>query len=174
MKTLSLPYVTNRVLKESDKKEGSLQYAACTSILIIFTADGDNSKFSKIRKLQEKFQVDGKQVSFLYVLLKDEDRPNGALDDHMIAIDKKNIGMFGDIKDNSAMHIVKEHYDFVISADLLPNIYSDFIIAKSKSNCKIGRFFDSHDKFYDLMIQTNKENDLEFYLNQVYHYIKQL
>ena len=174
MKTLSLPYVTNRVLKESDKKEGSLQYAVSNSILIIFTANGNNTKFHEIRKLQEKFQLDRKKVSFLYILLKEEDRPDGALDDHMNSIETKNIGMFGDIKDENVNKVVASHYDFVINADLLPNIYSDFLLAKTKSNCKIGRFFDSHDKFYDLMIQTSEENDLEFYLNQVYHYIKQL
>ena len=174
MKTLSLPYVTNRVLKESDKKEGSLQYTASSSILVIFTANGQSSKFHEVRKLQEKLQLDGKKVSFLYILLKEEDRPDGALDDHMIPIDKKHIGMFGDIKDENVSRVVKTHFDFVITADLIPNIYSDYLLAKCKSNCKIGRFYDSHDKFYDLMIQTTEESDLEFYLNQVYHYIKQL
>ncbi len=174
MKTISLPFVTNKVLKGSDKKEGNLQYAVSNSILIIFTANGQSSKFHQVRKLQEKFQLDGKKVSFLYVLLKEEDRPDGALDDHMIAIDTKHIGMFGDIKDENVSRIVGSHYDFVITADLIPNIYSDYLLAKCKSNCKIGRFFDSHNKFYDLMIQTTEGSDLEFYLNQVYHYIKQL
>jgi len=174
MKTLSLPYVTNKTLKESKDKEGSLQYAASKTILVIFTADGNDSKFHQVRRLQEKFQLDKKTVSFLYLLLKEENRPNGALDDHMIPIDKRNIGMFGDIKEEVVNHILTQKYDFVINADLYPNIYSDYLLAKSKSKCKIGRFFDDHDKFYDLMIQTNDGSDQEYYLNQVYHYIKQL
>lgn len=174
MKTLSLPYVTNKALKEAHNDEGSLQYAACKTILIIFTADGNDAKFHQIRRLQEKFQADKKSVSFLYVLLRDEDRPDGALDDHMISVEKKDIGMFGDIKDERVNHTLGQTYDFIINGDLIPNIYSDYLLAKSKSKCKIGRFFDDHDKFYDLMIQTNESSDHEYYINQVYHYIKQL
>ena len=46
------------------------------------------------------------------------------------------------------------------------------LIAKIDSKCKIGRYIDDKDKFYDFMIRIDQNSDLEFYLNQVYHYTK--
>ncbi len=173
MKTLSLPYATNKALKNPERHHESAQYTDAESVLVLFTSDGTDNKFQAIRQLQESFQVDKKRVSFLYLLLREEDRPGSALDDTMVALETKNIGLFGDIKDGRAGELLESEFDFLINADLKPNIYTDLLIAKSKSRCKIGRYAETRDKFYDFMIQIDEESDLEFFLNQVYHYTTQ-
>ena len=174
MKTLSLPYFTNRALKNNDYHPGSQKYTNAANVLIIFTATGSDKIFHQVRRLQERFQADKKRVSFLYLLLKEENRPNSALDDHMVALEAKNVSLLGDISQNEVKEMLNTKFDFMINADMYPNMYSEYIMAKSKSNCKIGRFLDNKDKFYDLMIATNEVDDQEYYLDQVYHYIKQL
>ncbi|GEM_PF-3382360 len=174
VKSLSLPYAINRALRKSRNREGNVKYTVANSFLFLFTADGNPRKFEEVMLLKEKLQEDGKNVSILYLLLNEEHKPDGALDDHMVKFDKKDIGLFGNIKDEYVSEILSRNYDFVINVDLHPNIYCDYLMAKCKSNCKIGHYFADHDKFYDMMIQTADDTDEEFYLNQVYHYIKQL
>lgn len=172
MKTLSLPYVTNKALKNMGRQQESTQYHDAASVLIVFTADGADYQFQIMRKLREKFQNDDKGVSFLYLLHKPEDRPSVGLDDGMVALEKKDIGLFGEIKNEEASALVAKDYDFMISADLNPNIYTDLLIAKSQSKCKVGRYLETKDKFYDFMIRIDDGSNLEFYLDQVYHYTK--
>lgn len=172
MKTLSLPYATNKALRNPGRQHESTQYHDAASVLIVFTSDGTDEQFKIIRKLRDKFQKDNKNVSFLYLLHKNEDRPSVGLDDNMVALDKKDIGYFGDIKNEEANALMNVNYDFMICGDLNSNIYLDLLIAKIDSKCKIGRYVDDKDKFYDFMIRIDQNSDLEFYLNQVYHYTK--
>lgn len=171
MKTLSLPYVTNKALKTSRDHE-SKKYIEAATLLVVFTADGTDQQFRTMNSLRQKFQQDNKRVSFLYLLHKIEDKPSVGLDDNMVMLDKKDIGYFGEIRNEAVNALLKVDFDFMISADLESNIYTDLIIAKSNAKCKVGRYLDAKDKFYDFMIQIDETSNLAFYLDQVYHYTK--
>lgn len=174
MKTLSLPYVTRKSLKENRFTKGSVEYQLSEKILIFFTADGSEEQFKQMRRLQQNFQTDKKQVSFLYLLLKDEQQPNGALDDHMIKLNKKDIGFMGEIKDDRVLETLDQEYDFLIHADIEPNVYADFVLSKIKARCRIGQNDNTRERYYDFMIETEEHNNLELFLNQVYYYAKML
>lgn len=174
MKTLSLPYVTRKSLKENHITRGSVEYQLSQKILIVFTADGTDGQFKQMRRLQQNFQTDKKQVSFLYLLLKDEHQPNGALDDHMLRLHKKDIGFMGEIKDENVLGILNQEFDFMIHADLEPNVYADFLLSKIKARCRIGKNDEMRGQYYDFMIEMEGDNYLESFLNQVYHYAKRI
>ena len=172
MKTLSLPFVTNKSLKQNNEHKASVEYRRIDNILILFTADGGKEKFQAMRQLQQNFQQDKKRVSFIYLLLKEEDRPDASLDDHMKILRKSDIGFLGEIKNESVRDMIKMEYDLIIHADLKTNIYTDLVLSMLHSRCKIGKHLDDRDKFYDFMIHTNNENNINIYLDEIYHYTK--
>jgi len=174
MKTISLPYAIKRSLRANDLHKSSLDYASAEDILILFTADGSDEQFQQVEKAMDQFQQDEKQVSFLYLLLKDENQPSVGLDEHMNKLHKRDIGFMGDLKDERVSKLLNKEFDFCVHADLYPNIYADLILAKVKSRCKIGHHDEARGKFYDFMIRTEHDNDLSLFLNQVYHYAKLL
>ena len=92
----------------------------------------------------------------------------------MLRLDKHEVSIFGKLQNEEAEKLLGQTYDYVIHADLECNIYTDLLIAKSKAHCRIGRYFDNHDNFYDLMVKIKEGESLKFLIDQLYFYTKAL
>jgi len=63
--------------------------------------------------------------------------------------------------------------DFDVLIDLLKDdcFPMKFVLAKAKSRMKIGRFSLENKKFYDFMIDADKSKDMNYFMDQVNHYL---
>ncbi|NVO18360.1 MAG: hypothetical protein HXX13_01595 [Bacteroidetes bacterium] len=69
---------------------------------------------------------------------------------------------------------LEEEFDLLIdlsTSDHFPLLY---LSAKSKASLKIGRFDESHQDYYDLMIDVSKDASLEYLIEQVMHYLTKI
>jgi hypothetical protein len=57
----------------------------------------------------------------------------------------------------------------VVKGDCLP---MKFVLAKAKSRLKIGRFSEENQALYDLMIDANETKDMNYFMEQVNHYLR--
>ncbi len=169
LKKYSLPWVANRIAKKNSVKHFTTPYLQSRKILIVFTSNG-NQKIALLKVLQSKMEKENKEVSFLYLLLRDEDRPDVHMDEGMVKLDKREVSLFGQLQNDDAGKLLDQAFDYIIHADLEWNIYTDLIIAKSKARCRIGRHFDEHDSFYDIMIKIRDGETLKYLIDQLYHY----
>lgn len=66
--------------------------------------------------------------------------------------------------------------DFDVLIDLLDGecFPMKFVVAKAKSRMKIGRFSERNKDLYDLMIDADQTKDMNYFMEQVNHYLRVL
>ena len=64
-------------------------------------------------------------------------------------------------------------FDYLISLDWESNKYTRNILAESKAKCRVGRYEEEYNQYFELMLQHG-DDDFESYLDQLYHYLKNM
>ncbi len=64
-----------------------------------------------------------------------------------------------------------EDFDYLISMDTQTNKYTRNILAASKAKCRVGKYEEGFDQYFELMID-HSENNFEAYADQLFHYLK--
>jgi len=173
LKKYSLPFGLKKTTKLSASRRPSLSYADANKILLFFSSEG-NQKMALIRSYINKFKKDGKTVKCFYFVLKDEDKPDVGLDDGMEKLRVEEFAFFGKIESDKVKGLLNEDFDFMIHADVESNIYTDIIMAKAKSKCRVGNYFEDKESLYEMMISMPNEKTTSVLMGQIYHYIKRL
>ena len=173
LKKYSLPVGLKRSVKKITRKTQSTSYAQAKSILLFFTSEG-NQKIALVKGLQNKMEKEGKSVSCMYLLMKDEDKPDVHMDDGMERLMPEDFTLFGDIEKPEVKQLLDQEFDYMIHVDMVSNIYSDLVMSKSKAKCRVGRYFEDHVNQYDMMVKVSDDKKINFLLDQIYYYTKAL
>jgi len=173
LKKYSLPVGLKRSVKKIQVRRQSTSYVEAKSVLLFFTSEG-NQKIALVKGLQNKMEKEGKKVACLYLLLKDDDKPDVHMDEGMERLTPEDFTLFGQIEKPEVKKLLNEDFDYIMHVDMTSSIYSDLVMSKTKAKCRIGRYFDDHEKQYDLMIKLSDEKKINFLIDQIYHYTKAL
>lgn len=160
-------------VRNRPERKASKSYREAKTILLFFTSEG-NQKIALVKGLQNKMEREGKKVTCLYLLMKDEDKPDVHMDDGMERLEPDDFSLFGDILKPEVKEILNDEYDYMIHFDMDSNIYSDLVMSKSNAKCRIGRYFDNHENQYDMMVKVSDDKKINYLLDQIYHYTKAL
>lgn len=86
---------------------------------------------------------------------------------------KKDLNWYGRPKSSSAEQFISKEFDILIDLTM-EDFYPTFYIASlSRSRFKAGRFV-QNDSPYDLMIEIDEEKTIEYFIDQIKHYISEL
>ena len=173
LKKYTLPIGLKKSIKKNKTKRYSSNYNDASSILIFFTSEG-NQKIALVKGLQNKLESEGKKVKCIYLLIKEEDKPDVHMDDGMERLTLDDFSFFGEIQKPSVNELLNEEFDYMIHADMNSTIYSDLIMSKCKAKCRIGKYFEGHKDQYDMMVGIPDNKKINFLLEQIYHYTKAL
>lgn len=173
LKKYGLPIGLKKSIKKNVVRRQSPRYVDAKRILLFFTSEG-NQKIALVKGLQNKMEKEGKKVKCLYLLLREEDKPDVHMDDGMVRLKPTDFSLFGEILKSPINKLLSEDFDFMIHADLEQTIYSDLVMTKSKAKCRIGKYFDDHEDQYDMMVGIPQEKKINYLLDQIYHYTKAL
>ncbi len=173
LKKYSLPIGLKRSVKKNLSRRQSSRYNEAKTVLLFFTSEG-NQKIALVKGLQNKMEKEGKKVTCLYLLMKDEDKPDVHMDEGMERLEPTDFSLVGDIVKAEGKQLMDQEFDYMIHSDMESNIYSDLVMSKSKAKCRIGRYFDDHENQYDMMIKVADDKKINFLLDQIYHYTKAL
>ncbi|MBK7171895.1 MAG: hypothetical protein IPH84_01395 [Bacteroidales bacterium] len=69
---------------------------------------------------------------------------------------------------------LQEEFDILIDLSLKEYIPLLYLAANAKASLKIGRFDESHQHYYDLMIDIPQDSTLEYFIEQVMHYLNKI
>jgi hypothetical protein len=69
---------------------------------------------------------------------------------------------------------IEEEYDILIDLSLSEYLPLLYLAANSKAGLKIGRFNETHQSYFDLMIDIPADSTLEYFIGQVIHYLNKI
>lgn len=173
LKKYGLPIGLKKSIRKNKAKRHSSNYIDARSILMFFTSEG-NQKIALVKGLQNKMENEGKKVKCIYLLIRDEDKPDVHMVDGMERLNLEDFSFFGEILKPSVNKLLDEEFDYMIHADMESTVYSDLIMSKCKAKCRIGKYFEGHNDQYDMMIDIPDDKKINFLLDQIYHYVKAL
>lgn len=173
LKRYGLPFGLKKAVKKLKKRTQSPGYSDARNILLFFTAAG-NQKIALVKSFQNKLESDGKKVKCLYLLMRDEDKPDVHMDEGMVKLEPIDFKLFGQIINSEVSKLLSEEFDYMIHLDVESTIYTDLVMSKSSAKCRIGKHFDDHEQQYDMMVGIREDKKENFLIDQIYHYTKAL
>lgn len=137
-------------------------YSEAASIGILYNAEEYNKPL--IQELIDSIEGEGKSVSSLGFVEKPTEES--------LLFNKKDISMTGTIKKERISFFTKQNFDFLISLDTFEDINYRYVLAISKSPCKIGIETESYGDL--LQMSVKPESDKLLSMRNVLRYLKMI
>lgn len=167
MKFSFLKYKTSALLKRNKALRASLPYKQAVNVGIIFSVE-DKSKHDEIKEFVRHLEHDGKQVKVMSFLPKNKDNYEFMFD----FFTEKDLTFWGNINSHSAASFAETPFDFLYYIDTTPNPMVMNLIARSKAKCRVGKFWEKSEPYFEMMIES--KNGAKGLIETMYRYTKAL
>lgn len=158
---------TQTALKKNNSLRASLPYRQAQNIGIMFSVE-DKQKHLDVKEFIQHLEQDGKKVQVLeYLPLKKE---NFEFKFDFFTIN--DLSFWGKIHSETAIKFSETPFDYLFYIDKDPNPMALYLLAISKARCRIGRFSESENPFFEMMIEQN--GTTKGLIDTMYKYTKQL
>ena len=158
---------TQTALKKNDSLRASLPYRQAQNIGIMFSVE-DKQKHMDVKEFIQHLEQDGKKVQVLeYLPLKMEN-----FDFKFDFFTINDLSFWGKIHSETATKFSETPFDYLFYIDREPNPMALYLLATSKARCRIGRFSESENHFFEMMIEQN--GTTKGLIDTMYKYTKQL
>jgi hypothetical protein len=163
MKLKFLKIKTKSYLRKNKTLRSNQAYGKAVSIGVIFTME-DRQKHDHIKNLIRKLEHDGKKVRALAYLPLNQENYEFLFD----FFTAREISFWGNITATSAIDFADTAFDFLIYLDASPNPLILNLVAKSKAKCRVGKFWQDAEPFFEMMIESN--GNAKILIDQLYQY----
>ena len=165
IRRIILKIKTAIALKKNVTIRVSDAYKEAKHIGLLYSLDKNRPK-EMLDDLIAKFESDHKKVStmaFVPVAAKLSDLGYAYFNE-------RDLNAKGNWSKDSVSQFRNEPFDFLVSLDWSQNKYTQNILAGSKAKCRVGRYEEGKNQYFEMMINPNDEK-YATYLEQVYHYL---
>ena len=152
MKLSFLKYKTNTYLKRNKALRISLPYKQAISIGIIFSVE-DKAKHDEVKDFIRRLEQDGKQVQVICFLPKNKDNYEFMFD----FFTDKDLSVWGTLNSANASRFADVHFDLLYYLDTIPNPLILNLLARSKAKCRVGKFWEKNQAFFEMMIESRDD-----------------
>jgi len=149
MKLSLLKYRTNALLRRNKTSRTNASYKHAQTIGIIFSVE-DKMKHDAVKELVKKLEADGKKVKVMEFLPQNRDNYEFLYD----FFTEKDLSFLGKLNSTNALAFADTPFDFLYYIDNEPNPYVLHLLARSKAKCRVGKFWDDGQSFFELMIES--------------------
>jgi hypothetical protein len=167
MKQSFLKLKTDSFLKKNKAMRASLPYKQALTVGIVFSVE-DKTKHDEVKDFIRHLEQDGKQVKVVCFLPKNKDNYEFMFD----FFTDKDLSFWGNITSSTATNFAATPFDFLFYLDTTPNPLILNLIARSHARCRVGRFWDRGQPFFEMMIESN--NGTRGLIESMYRYTKAL
>ncbi len=158
---------THRALKRNSSLRINLPYKQAQNIGIMFSVE-DKQKHLDIKEFIHHLEQDGKRVQVLeYLPLKKE---NYEFKFDFFTI--KDLSFWGKIDSEQASKFSETAFDYLFYIDCELNPLALYLLATSKARCRVGRFTENENPFFEMMIE--QDGPTKGLIETMYKYTKQL
>jgi hypothetical protein len=158
---------TKSLLKRNRAIRASIPYAQSKSVGVIFTVE-DRKKHEEVKEFVKHLEQDGKTVRVLEFLPKEKENYDFLYS--FFTLDHLNF--WGNVTSNEVLRFADQPFDYLFYIDIESNPLFNYILAKTKAHCRIGKFKVKENAFYELMIDSR--GSYKELLDAVYKYTKEL
>ncbi len=162
-----LNWRTQSALRKNGNLHASTPYKKTHTIGIIFSVE-DRQKHDDIKELVKLLENDGKQVQVLEFLPKKKENYEFLFDFFTV----QDLNFWGKIVNAQAQKFAETPFDYVFYIDSEHNPLILNLLAGSKAHCRVGRYQEGNEPFFEFMIQT--DGTLKGLMENMYKYTKQL
>lgn len=167
MKLNFLKTRTNNQLKKNKSVRKSTDYKKAETIGILFTVE-DKKKHDDVKEFIQKLQQDGKKVQVLEFLPEKKENPEFMFDFFTI----KDITFWGKIESAKSLKFSDTSFDYLFCLDTKLNPMISYVLARSKSKCRVGKYDETAEPLFELMIDSN--GSTKNLIDGMYKYTTQL
>lgn len=158
---------TASALKKNRAHRVSIPYKQAATVGIIFSVE-DKQKHHDVKEFIHKLELDGKKVQVLEFLPAKKENYEFMFDFFTI----KDLNFWGNLESAIAAKFADTPFDFLFYVDKESNPLILHLLARSKAHCRIGRFTETNNAYYELMIEQN--GTTKGLMETMYNYTKQL
>ncbi|MFZ2907291.1 MAG: hypothetical protein WAZ98_13900 [Cyclobacteriaceae bacterium] len=167
MKIKFLKIRTNNQLKKNKTVRTSTAYKQASTVGILFSVE-DKKKHDDIKELIHKLEHDGKKVQVLEFLPHKKENYEFMFDFFTL----KDISFWGKIESEKTLKFSDTAFDYLFCIDTNPNPMMHYLLARSKAKCRVGRFQEGEEPFFEFMIDST--NQIKGLIDGIYKYTTQL
>lgn len=167
MKLSFLKTRTTNQLKKNKAVRKSTDYKKAETIGILFSVE-DKKKHDEVKEFIQKLQQDGKKVQVLEFLPEKKENPEFMFDFFTI----KDISFWGKIESPKTLKFSDTSFDYLFCLDTKLNPMISYILARSKSKCRVGKYDETVKPLFELMIDSN--GSTKSLIEGMYKYTTQL
>ncbi|MFA0964742.1 hypothetical protein AB9P05_23240 [Roseivirga sp. BDSF3-8] len=156
-------------LRKSRKPLPSKSYSDAQSVGIVFTVKG-MERHNAVKQFISELKEDGKKVEVMTFLPE-------STENHEFLFDyftKKDISITGRVKSQELKDFMDKPFDFLICVDPDPNEYLLFLLAGSPAACRVGRYTENQQPYFELMTAAEETPSAADFMRQLINLIKNL
>jgi hypothetical protein len=167
MKLNFLNIRTSNQLKKNKSLRASIPYKQALTVGVLFTVE-DKKKHDDIKEFIHKLEQDGKKVQVLEYLPIKKENYEFLFDFFTL----KDISFWGKIESEKTLKFSDTPFDYLFNLDTERNPMVLYLLARSKSKCRVGKFQEQEKSFFELMIDS--EGGTKNLIDGIYKYTAQL
>lgn len=167
MKLSFLKTRTANQLKKNKSLRKSTDYKKAETIGILFSVE-DKKKHDEVKEFIQKLQQDGKKVQVLEFLPEKKENPEFMFDFFTL----KDVSFWGKIESAKTLKFSDTSFDYLFCLDTKLNPMISYILARSKSKCRVGKYDENVESLFELMIDSN--GSTKSLIEGMYKYTTQL
>ena len=167
MKINFLKIRTNNQLKKNKSQRANIPYSQAQTVGILFSVE-DKLKHDQIKEFVHKLEHDGKKVQVLEFLPNKKDNYEFMFDFFTM----KDISFWGQIESEKTLKFSDTPFDYLFCLDTEQNPMLLYLLARSKSKCRVGKFKEDEKPFFEFMIDSN--GNTKALIDGIYKYTTQL
>lgn len=158
---------TDSALKKNKSPRVSKPYKQAKQMGIIFSVE-DKQKHLDIKEFIHQLEQDGKLVQVLEYLPPKKENYEFKFDFFTM----KDVTFWGNLDSPLTVKFIETSFDYLYYLDKEPNPLILNLLARSKAQCRVGRYSEPLSPFFELMIEQNGTN--KGLIETMYNYTRQL
>lgn len=159
------PVYVKRLIKKHQPERVSVRFEKATKIGMLYTYKNKDQHHA-ILKFSKKLKAMGKKISVLCYI--EEDTID--YDYHFFSFQHHAIHLWGKIQNSQLNNFVNTTFDYLYFTDLTTNPILDYLLAKSKAKCRVGKFVYEQTALFEIMVSLNEKEDIHNLMKQMLHY----
>ena len=167
MKLSFLKTRTANQVKKNKSVRKSTDYKKAETIGILFSVE-DRRKHDEVKDFVQKLQQDGKKVQVLEFLPEKKENYEFMFDFFTL----KDISFWGKIESAKTLKFSDTSFDYLFCLDTKLNPMISYVLARSKSKCRVGKYFENGEQLFEFMIDSN--GGTKSLIDGMYKYTQQL